>query len=109
MRLNIYTIFDQASGSYKRPFAAQADGEVIRIFKDMAMNAEHEIGAHPEDYSLWRIGIFDDNNAALVPEDKECLGTALEMVASQRTVDVVKQNNENAEAEILEISPGGTA
>lgn len=107
MRLNIYTIFDQASGVYKRPFTAQADGEVIRVFKDMALNKDHEIGAHPEDYTLWRIGTFDDNKAIVVAEDKECLGTALEMVASAQTVDAVKKAD--LEAEILEMSPGGSA
>lgn len=107
MRLNIYTIFDVASGTYKRPFCAQADGEVLRVFKDMALNKDHEIGAHPEDYTLWRIGTFDDNKAQLVPEDKECLGTALEMVASAQTVD--PKALEDLEAEVIEMSPGGSA
>jgi hypothetical protein len=104
MRLNVYTIFDQAAAVYKRPFVAQADGEVLRVFKDMALNKDHEIGAHPEDYTLWRIGTFDDNKAELVAEAKECLATALELVSSARSAEEVRENMEKLEVN----SPGGT-
>lgn len=107
MRLNVYTIFDTAAAVYKRPFVAQADGEVLRVFKDMALNKDHEIGAHPEDYSLWRIGTFDDNKAILVAETKECLATGTEMVASAQAVDAVKMKA--LDGELAEVSPGGTA
>ena len=85
MRLNIYTIFDQASGAYMRPFYAQSDGQALRSFTDIAQDADHEIGKHPEDYSLFRIGTYDDNKGELHPEDKECMATALEVVASARS------------------------
>lgn len=78
MRLNIYSVFDAAVGVYKRPFFAQADGEAIRAFGDIAADTDHEIGKHPEDYSLFRIGTWDDGNAKLHPEDRECLVHALE-------------------------------
>ena len=64
MNLNIYTIFDTASGTYMRPFFTQADGQAVRSFKDISCDAEHEIGQHPEDYSLWRIGLYDDNSGS---------------------------------------------
>lgn len=84
MKLNIYTIFDTASGVYMRPFFAQSDGQATRSFSDISNDKSHEIGKHPEDYSLYRIGIFDDNKAAITPEDKECIATALELVAVQK-------------------------
>ncbi len=87
MKLNIYTIFDTASGAYMRPFFLQSDGQAMRLFKDMASDAEHEIGKHPEDYSLFRIGIYDDNKAELIPEQRECLATALEVLADSKAVD----------------------
>jgi len=104
MKLNIYTIFDQASASYMRPFFTTADQQALRSFKDIATDADHEIGKHPEDYSLWRIGVYDDNTAKITPEDKECLGTALEMVANSRNVDRDAMDQLN-----MNISPGGTA
>lgn len=100
MKMNVYTIFDMASGSYMRPFFMVSDGQAVRAFTDIATDADHEIGKHPEDYSLYRIGIFDDNKGTLHPEDKECLCTAQEVVASSRNV-----KRDNLEV----ISPGGTA
>ncbi len=84
MKLNAYTIFDSASGLYNRPIFTNSDGEAKRTFVDIATDADHPIGKHPEDYSLHRIGIFDDNNAELIPEKNECLITALEAVSLAR-------------------------
>ncbi len=84
MKLNAYSIFDSASGLYMRPFFNGSDGEAKRAFGDIAMDAEHPIGMHPEDYSLHRIGIFDDNTAKIIPELNECLITALESVSLTR-------------------------
>ena len=93
MRLNIYTIFDSASGAYIRPFYAQSDGQALRSFTDISQDADHEIGKHPEDYSLFRIGTYDDNKGQLHPEDKECLATAMEVVAASREKALGNQAN----------------
>ena len=100
MKHNIYTIYDSASTHYMRIFQARADGEVFRAFKDMALNKDHEIGAHPEHYSLWRIGTFDDNSGELTRQDFECLGKAHELVAQAQTVD--HEAMEDLKQEVLE-------
>ncbi len=79
MRLNAYTIYDVASGVYMRPFFSQADGQATRSFKDIATDADHEIGKHPEDYTLYRIGSFNDTTGKMGGEDLEKLATGLEM------------------------------
>ena len=58
MRLNVYTIFDSAAGAYMRPFFMQSDGQALRSFTDIATDKDHEIGKHPEDYSLYRIELM---------------------------------------------------
>ncbi len=106
MKLNAYTIFDSASGLYMRPFYTQSDGEAKRSFADISMDAEHPIGKHPEDYSLHRIGVFDDNTAKYVQEKNECLVTALESLAATRKIEpaalaaVEKAKKINGENEI---------
>ena len=87
MKLNAYTIYDVASGVYMRPFFSQADGQAIRGFKDIATDADHEIGKHPEDYTLFRIGSFNDNTGKMDGEAPEKLATALELVAQGRQVN----------------------
>ena len=86
MKLNAYSIYDTASGSYSRPFFANADGQAVREFSDLATNTDHPVGAHPEDYSLHRIGLFDDQKGQFTPEQTECMATALELVALSKNV-----------------------
>ncbi len=87
MKLNCYSIFDTASGLYSRPFYGQSDGEAIRSFMDISTDAEHPIGKHPDDYTLLRIGIFDDTDGKLTDELNSSLLTGLEAVARSRKVD----------------------
>lgn len=83
---NVYSIFDTASGLYSRPFFTSSDGEAVRSFGDIAQDGSHPIGVHPEDYTLFRIGNFDDINGLINKEPNESLVTALEMVAAARNV-----------------------
>lgn len=86
MKLNAYTIYDVASGVYMRPFFSQADGQALRGFNDLATDAEHEIGKHPEDYTLYRIGDFNDSTGEIRGENLEKLTTGLEAVTQSRKV-----------------------
>ncbi len=92
MKLNIYTIYDVASGVYMRPFFSQADGQAKRSFKDIATDANHEIGKHPEDYTLYRFGIFDDNEGTIESRPLRKLMTGMECVTMDRTPEQVKLN-----------------
>ncbi len=92
MNLNIYTIYDTASGSYWQPLFAQADGQAIRQFTDMAVTAENPVGKHPEDYSLHRIGVYNDQNAKIEVQINECIATALECISLSQKVDKKQMN-----------------
>ncbi len=91
MKLNIYSIFDTAAGLYSRPILCSSDGEAMRVFFDLTGDAEHPVGRHPEDYSLFRLGIFDDTIGNLINEGNECLSTGLEAVAKNRKLNSGKQ------------------
>lgn len=58
--LKVFTIRDGACEAFMRPFFAQAAGAAIREFADLANNPEHPVGQHPEDYTLFEIGWFDE-------------------------------------------------
>lgn len=81
MKMNFYAVFDSATGAYMRPFVMQSDGQAIRSFSDETNNPETPLHAHPEDYSLFRLGIFDDQTAIITPEDPTCLARAHEIQA----------------------------
>lgn len=93
MKLNVYSIYDTATAAYMRPLFMQSDGQALRLFIDAATAADHDIGKHPEDYSLVRIGVWDDQTARYHEEDKQTLITGTEAVAQSRKV--VKLPKEN--------------
>lgn len=65
MILNIYTIYDTASGSYGRPFFLPSDGLAIRQFGDEVNRPEETniLYKHPSDFILFKLGSFDDEKA----------------------------------------------
>lgn len=86
MKQNIYSIYDTAAAAYMRPFFCGSDNEAKRMFSDIATDADHVIGKHAEDYSLCRLGIFDDGNGDLNNEAVEVIITGLEAVAAARKI-----------------------
>jgi hypothetical protein len=93
MKMNVYSIFDTASGAYMRPFFMAADNAAVRAFCDLANDSEHEVGRHPKDYILCRLGMFDDNKGDLIPEAVQYLITGLEGVAAHRDAKVKMQGS----------------
>ena len=87
MRLHIFAIYDSAAGAYMRPFFTRSDPEALREFGNLCNNADHPIGAHPEDYSLCRIGSWDDVSGHINGEKPVTLRTALEAYAQSREID----------------------
>lgn len=101
MKRNIYMIWDSAAAYYIGPLVHRTDQEALREFESMANNADTKIGQHPEDFSFYKVGNFNDSNGELVPENKICLATAQELVAKARQPETVKDN-------IARINAGGT-
>ena len=106
MILTMYAIYDTAARVYKQPFFMRADGEALRGFEHLAVSNENDIGKHPEDYSLFRIGRFDDNKGAVEPQAPECIATALELVAKARQIMPGQLDGFDAEREDAQVSNG---
>lgn len=56
----MFTIFDQKAKAWLPPFFLPQEGVAIRTFADCVNSPDHNFGRHPEDYSLFCIGSFDD-------------------------------------------------
>ena len=80
MKVKLYAVYDKASAVYDGPVPAQADGVALRNFTNMALDANTAIGKNPECFSLWRCGEWNDATGELVPEIKECLGYAVDLI-----------------------------
>ena len=94
---NLYAVIDTASGIYDGPIPGVADAHMIRSFSDMACDAEHPIGKHPEHFALIKVGIWNDGTGELEDLQNLTMITALEAVAAAR-------NPENTE----KLKVGGT-
>jgi hypothetical protein len=79
MILRMYTIQDSVAKVYNTPFFCKTDGEALRNFKDLANDRQTTVGQHPEDYALYSIGAFDQNEGEVVPIEHTKLATALAM------------------------------
>ena len=87
MKFQVYSVFDSVSGVYDRIWQSISDGAALREFTDIACNADHPIGRHPEHYSLFRVAEFDDNTGELIVCEPKCIGRAHELVVASRQVD----------------------
>lgn len=65
--LNIYALFDAKIEGYLPPFTMKADGQAKRAMLDAMQNNTTDIARHPEDFSLFRLGVFDEENGLIIP------------------------------------------
>lgn len=78
MLQQIYTVYDEKAGAYLTPFFMPTDGMALRAITDALTDKEHQFTKHSEDFTLYRIGIFDDSDGAITNK-KEMLKTLLEL------------------------------
>lgn len=90
MIVKLYAIFDSASGVYDGPFRSKTDGEAQRMFIDICADADHPIGKHPDDYTLMRVGKWNDGTGHLAAEGPVKVINGIEAVAYHRDVDNTK-------------------
>ncbi len=93
MLQRIFTIHDRKAGAYFPPFYLPQVGQAVRTFADCVNDINHEFSKHPEDYTLFAIGTFDDNTAIAITKPPESLGNGVDFV----------QETPQAELELEEI------
>lgn len=65
MKQHICAVHDKASELFMRPFAVPAVGVALREFADAVNNPESDFSKHPDHYTLFTLGEFDDNSGEL--------------------------------------------
>ena len=80
MKVGLYCVLDKVSGVYDGPVPAHNDGVALRNFTSMATNDQSPVGQHPEHFSIWRVGEWNDATGEVIPETKECLGHAIDLL-----------------------------
>lgn len=86
--LNLYSVFDQKAKAYLAPFAMTNDDVAMRAFADTVNDGESPMAKHPEDYTLIRLGTFDDDTGEITkPELAEVLGKGVMFVQSPQPTE----------------------
>ena len=63
MIVKVFTVFDSKVGAYLQPFFMRSRGEAIRAYTDMCNDGKSEFNKYPEDYTLFELGEYSDENA----------------------------------------------
>ncbi|QXP08349.1 MAG: nonstructural protein [Arizlama microvirus] len=58
----IFTVYDSKVEAYLQPFFLPSKGAALRAITDVANDPSHMFGKHPEDYVLFELGTFDDQD-----------------------------------------------
>ncbi len=79
MLLQVFTVFDSKAEAYLPPFYLITRGQAIRAFTDSVNDPNHQFAKHPEDYTLFLLGSFEDSSANFhLQKTAEPLGKAIE-------------------------------
>ncbi len=78
----VVSVRDQTADTFQLPFVTPNVGVAVRSFADAVQNPEpaNPWNKHPEDFSLWLLGEFDDETGKITPVEKVQLGLAKEYV-----------------------------
>lgn len=65
----MFAVFDVKAEAYLQPFFAMSTGVALRMFEEAASDKEHAFHKHAEDYTLFKVGEFHQDNGQLVPTE----------------------------------------
>jgi len=81
MIIKVYSVFDSKVALFSRPYFSLNDNSMLRSFSDALNEPGQNPDAvawnrHPEDYSLFYIGEYDDLLGKMIPELPKSIITA---------------------------------
>lgn len=65
----MFAVFDNVAKMYMAPFIETTDGTAVRAVQD-AMKGDHPFAKHPDDYTLCRLGTYDEETGQLNQDNK---------------------------------------
>jgi len=80
----LFTIYDEKAEVFLPPFFVPTIGLATRAFADCINGDGHQFAKHPQDYTLFQLGHFDDHSAEMVAADKKSLGNGVEYVEAMK-------------------------
>ena len=66
MTFNVYSVLDRVAKKYGPLMAYSNDGEVLRALQATLWSGDSTLSKFPEDFSIYCLGSFDDENGVLL-------------------------------------------
>lgn len=80
-RQKLYSVYDSVAETWGKPFPMKNKGEAIRGFAQAVNDQQTQLNQHPEDYTLFEIGEWDDDSGVVYMHDaKVSCGVAIEYI-----------------------------
>ena len=71
MKKVYYAVYDRKAEMFSQPFLEVKDGTAVRAVQDLVINQkDHAFAKHPSDFSLHRLGEFDDATGVITGNEK---------------------------------------
>lgn len=81
----LFALFDSKAAAFLPVFSAPTKAFAIRLVTDMVNDPQQQVAKHPDDYSLFQLGVMNMDDGVIKPE-KMNLGNCVEFKDSA-TVD----------------------
>ena len=76
MKMKAYSVFDSKAEVYSQPFFQLNDAVAQRIIANAANSEGHNYNLNPEDFELWCIGEYNDEDGMMTPSKTKILDVA---------------------------------
>lgn len=83
---NLYSVFDVKAEIYSPVFHAQNDEVAKRMFDSSCNDMKTDFSRHPEDYTLWVVGVFDGESAEIGNFTNKQIARAMDFVGKSNGV-----------------------
>lgn len=80
MRLQAFAVFDEKVGAFMAPFFCLTKGQAARSFGDAVLDSQNPMSRHPEDYRLYEVGSFDDQEGVFEVSARNLVARGSEFV-----------------------------
>lgn len=98
MIYDVFSIHDEKAAAFLPPFILPNEQMAKRVFADCINSDDHQFGKNPADYTLFRLGQFDDASGQLLLErTKHSLGNGVEF--RRMDSDSAKEGRTNGKAD----------
>lgn len=81
MTQHVFSVYDAKAEAYLMPFTANTYGIAERMFSDLVNQQGHQFNRHPQDYTLYRIGIFEGETGLIEHREHSPIAGGLSVLA----------------------------